>query len=145
MTLDFDRITDRSAHHQGAFLCVHKNQLGCRNLTDEQRSYMIGKMYEARKNSVGAPKGNTNAKQWEEKLPIEFKPKKRVAEQIGEEVHVSHYTVKEDEKFSKGIDALREISPEAADKVLSGKTKATKAQISMFWKLGEIGNADTHN
>lgn len=32
---------------------MYRNQLGRRNLTDEQRTYMIGKMYEARKRSQG--------------------------------------------------------------------------------------------
>ncbi len=37
----------------GAFEWMYKNQLGRRNLTDEQRTMLIGKMYEARKNAQG--------------------------------------------------------------------------------------------
>lgn len=45
-----------------AFEWMYKNQLGRRNLTDEQRTYMIGKMYEARKKSNGGNRGNQYAK-----------------------------------------------------------------------------------
>ena len=45
-------------------------------------------------------------------------------------------TVRRAEKFAKGVDALREVNPEAADKVLNGKAKVTKADIQ------EIGTSD---
>ena len=115
-----------------AFEWMYKNQLGRRNLTDEQRTYMIGKMYEARKNTYGGDRKsssqNANLKQ-DGRAP-------RMDEIIGEELGVNHSTVSRSYKFSKGVDALREVSPEAAEKVLNGKAKATKANIQ------EIGNAD---
>lgn len=109
-----------------AFDWMYKNQLGRRNLTDEQRTYMIGKMYEARKQSVGgqirgsAQNGHAI----------------RTSEQIAKEIGVGKETVKRSEKFSKGVDALREVSPEAADKVLNGKSDATKSDVS------ELGKAE---
>jgi hypothetical protein len=36
-----------------AFDWMYKNQLGRRNLTEAQRTYLVGKMYEARKKSYG--------------------------------------------------------------------------------------------
>lgn len=109
-----------------AFDWMYKNQLGRRNLTDEQRTYMIGKMYEARKQSVGgqirgsAQNGHAI----------------RTSEQIAKEIGVGKETVKRSEKFSKGVDALREVSPEAADKVLDGKSGATKSDVA------ELGKAE---
>ena len=40
-----------------------KKQLGRRNLTDEQRTVLIGKMYEARKKSVGGTGANQHTKE----------------------------------------------------------------------------------
>jgi hypothetical protein len=113
-----------------AFEWMYKKQLGRRNLTEEQKTYMIGKMYEARKKSVGAQKGNANAeKQCAQNEHIEKTPN-RTAESIAAEVGVGRETVKRSEKFSKGVDALRESNPEAADAVLKGNSGATKAEIS---------------
>lgn len=45
-----------------AFDWMYKNQLGRRNLTAEQRIYLIGKLYEARKYSHGGECGNQYTK-----------------------------------------------------------------------------------
>ena len=34
-----------------------QNQIGRRNISDEQKTYLLGKLYEARKNTVGAADG----------------------------------------------------------------------------------------
>lgn len=121
-----------------AFDWMYKNQLGRRNLTDEQRAYMIGKMYEARKNSHGASDGFRGNQHTEVLSAQNEHLAKRVTRQdeaIGKELGVSHMSVRRNEKFAKGIDALREVSPEAADKVLEGKAKATKSDVAEITKL----------
>lgn len=123
-----------------AFDWMYKNQLGRRNLTDEQRTYTIGKMYEARKNSVGGQVGNVNAQKNEsEQRADSFSQKakqKETAVEIAEEQGINRRTVYKAANYAKGVDALREVSPEAADKVLNGKTAATKAEVS------ELGKAE---
>lgn len=116
-----------------AFEWMYKNQLGRRNLTDEQRTYMIGKMYEARKKSVGEHKGNQHSNL--ECAQIEPIPNLRTADKIASEIGVGKETVKRSEKFSKGVDALREVSPEAADKVLNGKAGITKAEVQQIGRM----------
>ena len=111
-----------------AFEWMYKNQLGRRNLTNEQRTYMIGKMYEARKNTKG---GDRRSEEFSKSQNATLKNgrKPRIDEEVGEEIGVNHATVARSYKFSKGVDALREISPDAADKVLDGKTGATKVDV----------------
>lgn len=106
---------------------IIKNQLGRRNITAEQRLRLIGQMQENRKKSVGEHKGN----QYSEKMELgQNEPiPKSTAAQIAEEVGVSESTVKRAEKFSKGIDSIQEVSAEAANKILQGKTGVTKARI----------------
>lgn len=117
-----------------AFEWMYKNQLGRRNLTDEQRTYMIGKMYEARKKSVGGQVGNNNAsKRKDQNGPIVTR--NRTYEQLADELSVGDTTIKRAEKFTKGVDALREVSPEAADKVLNGKADITKAEVQAIGKM----------
>ena len=119
-----------------AFDWMYKNQLGRRNLTDEQRMYMIGKMYEARKKSAGGTGANQHTVS-KEQLPQNAEVAKRrygTATAIGNEIGVNGSTVERAEKFSKGVDALREVSPEAADKVLNGKTGVTKIDVQELAK-----------
>lgn len=120
-----------------AFEWMYKNQLGRRNLTDEQRAYTIGKMYEARKKSVGAPIANANArKQLPQSGAIDSEPKDYgTAAAIAREIGVGRNTVDRAGKFAKGIDTLRDVSPDAADKVLSGNAKVTRTAVAGLAKL----------
>ena len=127
-----------------AFEWMYKNQLGRRNLTDEQRTYMIGKMYEARKKTSGGTGANqyTTTKVQDAqngqaaKVATTDKNKHGVSGELAIELNIGRNTVRRAEKFTKGVDALREVSPEAADKVLNGKTSATKSDVS------ELGKAE---
>lgn len=111
-----------------AFDWMYRNQLGRRNLTDEQRTYMIGKMYEARKKSIGAPIGNSNAEKQSDQSGHVEKPKTRKA--LADELGVGEGTVQRAEKFKDGVDAIREVSPEAADKILTGASGAARRDIA---------------
>ena len=119
-----------------AFEWMYKNQLGRRNLTDEQRTYTIGKMYEARKNSHGGDRRSDEISTTQNgRLKTATEIKQGVAGEIARELRMGNNTVIRAEKFAKGVDAIREVSPEAAEKVLNGKAKVTKADIQ------EIGNS----
>lgn len=110
-----------------AFDWMYKKQLGRRNLTDEQKSYLRGKLYEARKHSVTNATGK-NQYSKEVSAQSEHQPN-RVSEQIAKEQGVGKETIKRDEKFAKGIDAIREESPETADSILKGELPVTKADV----------------
>ena len=111
-----------------AFEWMYKKQLGRRNLTVEQRMVIIGKMYEARKNTQG---GDRRSEEFSSAQNEHMKlgGSARSAKLISEEVGVGVETVKRAEKFAKGVEALRSVSPEAAEKVLQGKADVTKAFI----------------
>ena len=115
-----------------AFDWMYRNQLGRRNLTDEQRTYMIGKMYEARKKSVtGNHPVERNADgTFHGDQSGHHGQRIKTAAKIGNEIGVGENTVKRAEKFAKGVDALKQVSPEAADKVLKGQTKVKKQDIA---------------
>ena len=113
-----------------AFEWMYRKQLGRRNLTDEQRTYLLGKLYEARKQCVGNhadrdESGRFVGAQNEHKGKVA-----RTSDIIAAEVGVGKETVKRAEQFAKGVDALREVSPEAADRIINGKANATKGAVA---------------
>lgn len=122
-----EHFTDKWA----AFEWMYRKQLGRRNLSEEQKDYMIGKMYEARKNSQG---GDRRSEEFSNGQNVHLKDRREqrngTAGEIGKEFGIDGRTVRRAEKFSKGIDALREVSKEAADKVMFGNSGATKTEVS---------------
>lgn len=118
-----------------AFDWMYKKQLGRRNLTDEQRTVLIGKMYEARKNMVVKrdDKGKFSPCS---QIGDTDKPQ-RISDQIAQELGVAKNTVLRSEKFSKGLDKLKEVSPEAADRILSGKSSVNKSEVIELQKKTE--------
>lgn len=104
---------------------MYKKQLGRRNLTDEQRTVLIGKMYEARRHSVG-----NHAERGEDGKYLSYQngnlgKQGKTAEQIAKEIGVGYGTVMRARDYSNGIDTLQAVSPEAAEKVLNGGSGAT--------------------
>ena len=114
-----------------AFDWMYRNQLGRRNLTEEQRVYMVGKLYEARKNSQG---GDRRSEEFSNGQNVHLKDRREqrngTAGEIGKEYGMDGRTVRRAEKFAKGVDALKQVSKDAADKVLSGKAKVKRQDIA---------------
>lgn len=123
-----------------AFEWMYRKQLGRRNLSDEQKAYMIGKMYEARKKTRGGQRANDNAsKRDAQNGQLVSETDKRshgVSGEIAMELNIGRNTVRRAEHFAKGVDAIREVSPAAAEKVLGGKSGVSKQTIA------EMRNAD---
>lgn len=115
-----------------AFDWMYKNQLGRRNLTDEQRSYLLGKLYEARKHSRGGQIGNQNASK--QRRQSDASVSGRVREQIMAEQNVGQKTVERSEYYAHGIDAIREVEPKVADAILMGEKKVSKKDIQAIGK-----------
>ena len=103
-------------------------------------SYIIGKMYEARKKSVGnhAERGEDGKylNSQNENLG-ENQRKPRTDEILAAEIGVNHSTVVRAEKFSKGVDAIRDVSPAAAEKILQGGAGVKKSEVQTFTQMPE--------
>lgn len=85
-------------------------ELGRRNLTPEQKLYLIGKKYKEEKKGIGAPEGNRNAqKQCPQNKDVETK---RTVEKIADQHKVSKATVERAEKFAEAIDTIAETAEE---------------------------------
>lgn len=138
--IPFDVIEREFSDRYEAIVWICRNQLGRRNLTDEQKTYLIGKQYEAQKQTQ-AFKGNQYTKSGgEEKLLHQKNPS--TAETVGREHNVSHDTVKKAEKFAKGIDEAEDILPGAKQKVLSGNTSIPKSVIAAIPTMSDDEKLD---
>lgn len=114
-----------------AIIWICKNQLGRRNLTPEQKKYLIGKQYEAEKMSHGANdgfRGNQHelVSAGKRHLPTGIQTCKRIAKDNG----VGKTYVKDAEQYARGVDAAEEAVPGTRQKVLSGEVKPTAAEIA---------------
>lgn len=115
-----------------AFDWMYAKQLGRRNLSDENRTYIIGKMYEARKLTHGGDRKSNS-----QIANLNSKRTPRTDEILAAEIGVNHSTVIRSEKFSKGIDAIREMSPDVADKILRGGTGVKKGDVQQFTTMSD--------
>jgi len=119
---------------------VYLNQLGKRNLNEARKAYYIGKYYEANKQKWG---GN-NKKQGAESAPCLNKQKwggnnkkqepdsgscLKSLESIAEELNIPKTTIKKNEQYSKGIDAISEVEPELKQDILNDKKPITKQDV----------------
>ena len=116
------------ANRYEAIIWICKNQLGRRNLTPEQKKYLIGKQYEAEKlNHGGDQKSNLKKSTGQNGQSID---KRWTRQRIADENGVNDSFVKRAEQFSKGVDAAEKAVPGTRQKVLSGEVKPTAAEIA---------------
>ena len=115
-----------------AFEWMYKKQLGRRNLTEEQKTALVGKMALARMQRHG---GDRKSESFSSGQNGALKNKDRTRDIIAKELGIGARSVDRAVQFAKGVDALREVSPEAADKVLSGKTDLSKQDVSAIAKM----------
>ena len=110
-----------------AWIC--KNQLGRRNLSPERKKFLLGKEYESTKLAVGAPLGSKHGIRKCGQNDHIF-TESRTCQRIASEHGVGEKTVRRAEKYSQGIDAAEEAMPGAQEEILTGRIKATDAQIA---------------
>lgn len=116
------------ANRYEAIIWICKNQLGRRNLTPEQKKYLIGKQYEAEKlNHGGDQKSNLKKSTGQNGQSID---KRWTRQRIADENGVNDSFVKRAEQFSKGVDAAEKAVPGTRQKVLTGEVKPTAAEIA---------------
>lgn len=152
-------------HHRYRILCKHKNvkfnviekefenkyeamswmcnnQLGRRNLTPENRKYLIGKRYDAEKKANGASdgfRGNRYQKVvvGENDPLLKSKSPHITRARIAEETGTTQSYVRHADEFAKGVDAAEEVVPGIKKEILSGKIKKSAKEIAEIAKAPE--------
>ena len=113
-----------------AWIC--KNQLGRRNLSPEQKRYLLGKQYEAEKKAAKIFRGNqyTLAKKSGGDHGDNHHSGKKTCDRIAEENGVSRASVLRASHYTRGIDIADDLSPGIKQKVFSGEVKFTNEEMS---------------
>jgi len=105
------------------------NQLGRRNLTEQEASYYRGKLYSAKKQQ-GKRTDLTLA---------HFGLKLNTAEELGKQYGVSKNTIKRDEEFSQAVDKVAdEVGAEARNAILSGQAKVPKESVEQLIEIKQV-------
>ena len=119
-----------------AWIC--KNQLGRRNLTPEQKKFLIGKQYSVEHRKPGGNDNNQYTTATQEAVQEELcqndtipptATENSVRKQIAEQHNVSESYVVRSEKFMKGVDILEQMIPGMQEKILSGQFKVRDADM----------------
>ena len=119
-----------------AWIC--KNQLGRRNLTPEQKKFLIGKQYSVEHRKPGGNGNNqytatTQEAVQEELCQIDTIPptsaEASIRKQIAERNNVSESYVVRSEKFMRGVQIMDQMIPGMQEKILSGQFKVCNADM----------------
>lgn len=117
-----------------AWICY--NQLGRRNLTPEQKAYLIGGEYESTKEIQGSDDFKGNQYQKVVKGQIDPLPDPHVtAIKIGKEHGVSEKTVRRFGGYYNGVNAAEKAWPGIKDELLTRKFKPTMPDIASLAEL----------
>ena len=120
------------ANREEALAWICKNQLGRRNLSPEQKRYLLGKQYEAEKKAAKIFRGNqyTLAKKSGGDHGDNHHSGKKTCDRIAEENGVSRASVLRASHYTRGIDIADNLSPGIKQKVFSGEVKFTNEEMS---------------
>ena len=119
-----------------AWIC--KNQLGRRNLTPEQKKFLIGKQYSVEHRKPGGNGNNqytatTQEAVQEELCQIDTIPptsaEASIRKQIAERNNVSESYVARSEKFMRGVEIMEQMMPGTKEKILSWQFKVRDADM----------------
>ena len=122
-----------------AWMC--RNQLGRRNLTDAQKTYLIGKQYEAQKLTQGTR--NQYVQRKSENGHSDHFQTSRTLDKIAKEHGVGAKTVQRAERFAKGLDDAERISPGIKEQVLTGALQPPKKVVAEIRNMPEDQKRET--
>ena len=128
----FSTMPLRFENREEALAWICRNQLGRRNLSPEQKRYLLGKQYEAEKKAARIFRGNqyTLAKKSGGDHGDNHHSGKKTCDRIAEENGVSRASVLRASHYTRGIDIADNLSPGIKQKVFSGEVKFTNEEMS---------------
>ena len=100
-----------------------RNQLGRRNITDEQKTILIGEAYKAQKMTAG---GDRRSNGFSSDQNDHLKKYNNTSQKIADDFGVGEATVRRAEQFVDSLNEAEKFSPGIKDAVLSGSVKESK-------------------
>ena len=126
------------ANRYEAIIWICKNQLGRRNLTPEQKKFLIGKQYSVEHRKPGGNGNNQHTAAAKKTAPEELcqidtipptSAEASIRKQIAERNNVSESYVARSEKFMRGVEIMEQMVPGMQEKILSGQFKVRDADM----------------
>ena len=134
LTYAVHKVSFANRYEAISWICKH--QLGRRNLTPQQKKYLIGQRYEAEKQAV-AFHGNQHTASDEsgadKKCPHQ-NSRHVTQSRIAKETNTSASYVREAGTFAKGVDAAEEALPGIKQEILTGTIKPTASAVAAVAK-----------
>lgn len=118
--LQYEVVEKTFADRYACLAWICKNQLGRRNLTPENRKYLIGKRYGAEKMSHGGARNASSVQNEHLKTGVK----------IAAETNTSESFVRRADQFAKGVDAGEAVVNGFRDVVLAGEAKVSDYEIA---------------
>ena len=134
----FSTMPLRFENREEAIAWICRNQLGRRNLTPEQKKFLIGKQYSVEHRKPGGNGNNQYTVTTEEPVQEELcqndtipptATENSVRKQIAERNNVSESYVVRSEKFMRGLEIMEQMMPGMQEKILSGQFKVRDADM----------------
>ena len=134
----FSTMPLRFANREEALAWICKNQLGRRNLTPEQKKFLIGKQYSVEHRKLGGNGNNQYTATTQEAVQEELcqfdtipptSAEASIRKQIAERNNVSESYVARSEKFMRGVEIMEQMVPGMQEKILSGQFKVRDADM----------------
>ena len=107
---------------------ICKNQLGRRNLTPQQKKYLIGQRYEAEKLAHGGDRKSSDAKSSDQFGHLIEDKSTRA--HIASETHTSEGYVQRANHYARGVDAAEEVIPGIKQEILSGTIRPKEPDVA---------------
>ena len=134
LTYAVHKVSFANRYEAISWICKH--QLGRRNLTPQQKKYLIGQRYEAEK-QADAFHGNQHTLSDEsgadKKCPHQ-NSRHVTQSRIAKETNTSASYVREAGTFAKGVDAAEEALPGIKQEILTGTIKPTASAVAAVAK-----------
>lgn len=126
----FDTLEKDFDNRYEALSWICKNQLGRRNLTPEQKDYLIGSRYNAEKMAHGGDRKSEEAKSTVHNEQLKKKNAAVTRQKIADETGTNESYVMRAGWYADGVDAAEQESPGAKEKLLTGRVKANKKDVA---------------
>ena len=143
----FSTMLLRFENREEAIAWICRNQLGRRNLTPEQKKFLIGKQYSVEHRKPGGNGNNQHTAAAKKTAPEELcqidtipptAAEASIRKQIAERNNVSESYVARSEKFMRGVEIMEQMVPGMQEKILSGQFKVRDADMHRLAKADYI-------
>ena len=118
------------ANRYEALSWICKNQLGRRNLTPQQKKYLIGQRYEAEKMAHGGDRKSAAVKSTVQNEQLKPKNAAVTRQRIADDTSTSESYVMRAGWYAQGVDAAEEALPGIKQEILTGAIKPTETAVA---------------